>query len=275
MVVEMKFNDLTYNISYALLIITALYTLLYAGLAGILLCTSVSLIAAAFLDQFELVVSVSVLFALTYIFYLKPILRKMEPFENLNTSPEILDRVAKMKGNYHQAPQDLKDPYREPAGCYDPSIEGFEDVQPTQPKEGEPSESVSASSKRVQEVDPKEVTKVTSAVLDEQAKKSKDQESEKRDVVSAGGSLFKNGKMPSESADGPMVDAGSTLMKAMNALKPDQIKSLSSDTKQLMDTQKGLIEMFKEMGPALQDGMKMVQTFQGMFGGQGGPVVLG
>ena len=42
----MKFNGLTYNISLGILLITALYTLVYSGLTGLLLCSSVSLIAA-------------------------------------------------------------------------------------------------------------------------------------------------------------------------------------------------------------------------------------
>jgi hypothetical protein len=72
----MKFNGLTYNISLAILLITALYTLVYSGLTGLLLCSSVSLIAAAFLDQFEIVVAISVIFALFYTYFLKEILKK-------------------------------------------------------------------------------------------------------------------------------------------------------------------------------------------------------
>ena len=100
----MKFNQLTYNISYALLIITALYTLLYAGLAGILLCTSVSLITAAFVNQFEIVVAISVIFALSYIYYLKPLLRKMEPFENQNT-PQDIGTCQEDESDYKEVPQ--------------------------------------------------------------------------------------------------------------------------------------------------------------------------
>ena len=44
----------------------AIYTVVYSGLTGLLLCSSVSLIAAAFIDQFEIIVAISVLFALFY-----------------------------------------------------------------------------------------------------------------------------------------------------------------------------------------------------------------
>lgn len=251
----MKFNQLTYNISLALLVITALYTLLYAGLAGILLCTSVTLIAAAFMNQFELVVAVSVLFALTYIYYLKPLLRKMEPFRNPQDTPEaILDLLKKTKSDYKEAPQGMS------SGClpgvYDPAIEGFENVSEDKKKgEGAPTESAAASTKDAATNQiPKEVADATSANV-------------KEAMESASGHLFKLGKMPSESADGPHVDVGSTLMKAMDMLKPDQVKALSSDSKQLLDTQRGLMDMLKQMQPVLSESRQLMDTFQGMFGG--------
>ena len=61
--------------------------------------------------------------------------------------------------------------------------------------------------------------------------------------------LFKLGEMPSESADGPHIDTGSTLIKAMNALQPDQINSMTSDTKQLLETQQNLMGLLKNMAP--------------------------
>jgi hypothetical protein len=39
----------------------------------------------------------------------------------------------------------LQDPRREPVGVYDPAVEGFEDIQPSVPKEGASQESSSAS----------------------------------------------------------------------------------------------------------------------------------
>jgi len=260
----MKFNDLTYHISFVLLLVTALYTLLYGGLAGILLCTSVSLIAAAFISQFEIVVAVSVLFALTYIFYLKPLLRKMEPFENQDTPSSILDRLEKMKSGYKEVPQSLS------SGClpgvYDPSIEGFEDLG--KPKEGgEPQESTSAPASKTQpQVNPELVKKTTDAVKTAEEKK-KEAMTVKDDMESASGHLFKLGKMPSEHADGPTIDAGTTLMKAMDMLKPDQIKALSSDSKQLLDTQRGLMDMLKQMQPVLSESRQLMDTFTNMFGG--------
>jgi hypothetical protein len=273
----MKFNQLTYNISFALLIITALYTLLYAGLAGILLCTSVSLITAAFVNQFEIVVAISVIFALTYIYYLKPLLRKMEPFENQNTPQDIVGLVKKMKSDYKEVPQNLQ------SGClpgvYDPAVEGFANPNEgsSDSKEGAPSDSSSApTTATVNQVDPDTVAVTAAAVTEnkkntETAQKMEKKKEDDKNVMeameSASGHLFKLGKMPSETADGPMVDAGSTLMKAMNMLKPDQVKSLSSDSKQLLDTQRGLMDMLKQMQPVLSESRQLMDTFSTMFGG--------
>ena len=76
--------------------------------------------------------------------------------------------------------------------------------------------------------------------------------------------------MPSENSDGAKLDAGSTLMKAMESFKPDQINSMTDDTKKLLETQKSLMNMLTQMRPVLADGKELLQTFSGMFGGQGG-----
>lgn len=268
----MKFNGLTYNISLTILVITALYTLVYSGLTGLLLCSSVALIAAAFLDQFEIVVAISVIFALFYTYYLKSLLRRFEPFQNENNAQNIVNRVNKMKGQYQEVPQNLQDPRREPAGVYDPAVEGFEDVQPQVPKEGASQESSSAPAKRMNEVDSQQVQEVTSAIQD--SKKKTDSQIADEEFQSATNGLFKAGKMPSENMDGPKLDSGSTLLKAMESFKPEQITAMSSDTKQLLETQKSLMSMLNQMRPVLADGKELLQTFSGMFGGAGGAFKL-
>jgi len=268
----MKFNNLTYNISLVIIIITALYTLVYSGLTGLLLCSSVTLISAAFLEQFEIIVAVSVIFSLFYIYYLRRILRKFEPFQNQDNAQTIVGRVGKMKDSYHQVSQNLKDTRLEPAGVYDPAVEGFEDIQPQVPKEGESQHSSSAPAKRANEVDPKQAQEVTSAV--HESKKKTDGEIANEEFQSATNTLFKVGKMPSENMDGPKLDAGSTLIKAMESFKPDQINSMTADTKSLLETQKALMGMLTQMRPVLADGKELLQTFSGMFGGSGGPMKL-
>jgi hypothetical protein len=61
-------------------------------------------------------------------------------------------------------------------------------------------------------------------------------------------------------------------MNALNALKPDQIKAMTEDTRKLIDTQKNLMSMLGTMKPMLQDGKEMMQNFQEMFGSANGPM---
>jgi hypothetical protein len=79
--------------------------------------------------------------------------------------------------------------------------------------------------------------------------------------------LFRLGGVPSDVPGGPHLDAGSTIMNAMQALKPDQIKSMTDDTRKLLDTQKSLMGMLETMKPMLTDGAQLLNTFSGMFGG--------
>jgi hypothetical protein len=247
----------------------ALYTLIYAGMTGLLLCSSVALLTAAFVDQFEIVVAITVFFSLFYIFFLIKFLRRFEPFQNQDTPKKIMGRISGMEKGYHPVQQSLQNPRREPQGVYDPAIEGFEDIQPEVPKEGNSQESSSAPNVRKEEVPAEKVEEVTSAV-----KKKSNEEIQKEEFESATNQLFKTGKMPSENKDGPMMDAGSTLMKAMESFKPEQVNAMTSSTKDLLEKQQNLMTMLKQMGPVLQDGKKLLDTFSGMFGGNGGAFTL-
>lgn len=80
------------------------------------------------------------------------------------------------------------------------------------------------------------------------------------------GMPFKLGEIPSQVKNGPHIDAGSTLMQAIKGLNPDQIKAMSHDTQQLIDTQKSLMGMLGTMKPMLNDGKQLMDTFQQMFG---------
>lgn len=279
----MKFNTVTYNISFAILIVAAIYTLAYSGLTGLLICSAVALIAASFLDQFEIIVAFSVLFAMIYILFFKTVLKKFEPFQNT----PITDRITMMKKDYKP------NTTIEPMGIYSSSIEGFEDVQPTIPKDGYSEKESNASTQPEQpeqpdqtKVNPEQAAKVANDVAKVMSKITKDKTTTpdkteitgttnelknntiiKDEFQSATNELFKLGKMPSEHTEGPMLDSGSTLLKAMGSFKPEQINAMSEDTKQLLETQKSLMGMLTQMRPVLADGKELLQTFSGMFGG--------
>lgn len=255
----MRFNKLTYNMSFGILAITALYTLIYSGLTGLLLCSSVALIVAAFLDQFEIIVAISVIFAIFYTHILKRFIQRFEPFDNkVNIEPE--------KSNENSNQPEKK---QEVSGFLSSFSEGFANPGNTNEKlKGEPDKSSPASSDTKPAVPTEEVNAVTNAVTNKK-EKIKDDVTSKEEFQSATNELFKLGKMPSEHKDGPMLDAGSTLLKAMGSFKPEQINAMSSDTKKLLETQKSLMGMLNQMRPVLADGKELLQTFSGMFGNGG------
>ena len=82
------------------------------------------------------------------------------------------------------------------------------------------------------------------------------------------GKPFTLGEIPSQAKNGPHIDISSTLMNAVNSLNPDQIKAMSKDTQQLIDTQKSLMGMLGSMKPMWNDGKQLMETFQQMFGQQ-------
>ena len=255
----MKFNEMTHTLSLIVLAITAVYMLIYSGLTGILLTSAIALITAAFIDQFELVIGVAVLFAVVYTLFLKKYVHKLEGFQG---NQDIIDRVSAMQSNYKPASQSLRSK-KEPAGVYDPAIEGFEDVQPTVEKEGASQESSSASTMNTaNQVATDMAAEVTSAVHG-----ASDKQIEKEDFESATNTLFKEGKLPSEHADGPKLDPAETLKKTMKSFDPKTIASMSTDTKELLKTQEGLMNMLTQMRPIMADGKELLSTFSGMFGG--------
>jgi hypothetical protein len=80
--------------------------------------------------------------------------------------------------------------------------------------------------------------------------------------------MFKLGAIPADAVGGAHIDVGTTLMNALNSLKPDQVKQMTDDTKTLLETQKNLMGMLSSMKPMLQDGKQLMTTFQDMFGGK-------
>ena len=83
--------------------------------------------------------------------------------------------------------------------------------------------------------------------------------------------LFKLGSIPQDTKGGFHIDQGTTVLNALNALQPDQVKRMSEDTQKLIDTQKSLMMMLGTMKPMLSDGKQLIDTFQTMFGPTGAP----
>jgi hypothetical protein len=84
------------------------------------------------------------------------------------------------------------------------------------------------------------------------------------------GGLFKLGKIPTDEKGGFHIDTGTSVLNALKSLKPDQISAMTQDTKQLIETQKTLMNMLQSFKPMMSEGKEMMDTFQQMFSSSGG-----
>lgn len=66
--------------------------------------------------------------------------------------------------------------------------------------------------------------------------------------------------------DESFINNKETLGDVYRSLDPDQAKGLNSDTKELLETQKNLMNTLKEMGPVLTQGKDIMNTFNKYFG---------
>lgn len=279
-------STLTFIISITVLIIYTFYILAVKGISGLLLSASVGLITAYYIDEFEIITATIILFGLIYVFIMNVLPKCLEGFEtttppglkgqnmcpgNINDStpvPEgglqIVDRIAQLSGRKHIPALSQPKPVYSTKG-----IEGFANADLD--GSGEEKTVGQAEKKAKQEENGQ-------AVPDEEAEMAESQpatpltKNDGEGMVGggAGGALFKLGEMPSETATGGYVDVGTTLMKAMDSLKPEQVNAMTSETRQLVETQKNLIQMLQSMKPVLQDGRQLLDTFTGIFGKSGG-----
>jgi hypothetical protein len=84
---------------------------------------------------------------------------------------------------------------------------------------------------------------------------------------------FKLGEIPKDEKGGFFIDQGTTLMNALNGLKPDQINSMTNDTKQLLETQKSLMGMLDSLAPMMKESSSLLNMFQTMFGTSPGAAI--
>jgi hypothetical protein len=178
-----------------------------------------------------------------------------------------------MEKNYDQVQQSPAGPCRAPAGVFNPSVEGFANVDGKTETDGHSSKSSPAPRDgTTNQVDAFKVVEnlkngTNKETETEEVKPNTASIKKKEEFQSATGGLFKLGEMPSENKDGPHLDAGQTLVAAMKSLDPNTVSEMTSGTKQLLETQKNLMGMLKSMTPVLAEGRELLSTFSGMFGG--------
>lgn len=292
----MKFNSTTKTISYWLLGLWGFYIFFKRGLIGLLLSGAIALIAAAFLPDIEAVAGVVVVGGYLSLLVLDRIFGRWEPF--MDTPKEITGRLAKIS---HAPPVIVDEPQtarHQVTGVYDKSIEGFEDVTapaptstPTSTPMPTPSPGAASSSspapvltKALSQLSPefqKQIATTVESITKQQTEAAASPaqtsssakpsgEKQESPFRSDPAGLFKLGEIPTESREGPIIDAGATFMKALQALDPTQIKSMTEDTAKMVDAQKNLIGLLNTMKPILQDGQKLMSTFTSVLGQPGG-----
>lgn len=275
----MKSTPLTQGIAMLVLVIYVLYSFFVLPFAGFLLSMAVGLVSYGGLESFEMSVSLMIITGVMYSLIAKSSERdatarltttrpRVEPFNDINT---IAKRVQSIKKQ------------QQPSGIFASSfVEGFANAaaDPEDPNgsgstivstgTGGPastSETGGAGSDMDGPMPPPSIT--TSGPKEEE----EDEISGFTGTQNKKGE-FKLGVLPEETKGGYHIDQGTTVMNALNALKPDQIKAMSADTQKLIDTQKSLMSMLSTMKPMLQDGQQMMNNFQEMFGKSGGQFKL-
>lgn len=167
---------------------------------------------------------------------------RKEGFMAINPA-EISQRVGAMKQRGIHAVRGVGSPMSE--GFQDASSNDLTLSESKEPSEN--SEDVTASSKPAP------------------AKDEDDDEKNKETFENNSPGLFKLGQIPKETKGGFHIDAGTTVINALSALKPDQINAMTKDTKQLIETQKSLMNMLQTFTPMVKEGKQMMDTFGSMF----------
>lgn len=297
---ELKFTKQTSTVALVFFIAYVIYGIFYTPWVQLVISLAVAGIAYGMTDSYEIAVIVLLLINYLFPFYLGSNMKgvtayRTEGFANANAS-EVTKRIQQMTGLGEAEPT--------VDGVGSKLSEGFADAGDSDltlndnKAKGENSKPVSASSK------PSEVDSSEGADKEEQLKKMtemmgtmlktmnkttelskptkiseqdmpavhqpqdvKPEEKQKKEKFENQNTegLFKLGQIPKDVKGGFHIDAGTTVMNAINSLKPDQIKAMTQDTKQLIDTQKSLMSMLQTFQPMVQEGKQMMDTFQEMF----------
>jgi len=233
------------------LVIYVLYSFFALPFAGFLLSLAVGLMSYGGLESFEMSVSLMIISGVMYSLISKQTTREpthkgREGFADLVDPLQISKRVKEIRKEI-------------PKGVYASSFaEGFADADTDEKEKKVMVAATEAASKPASATGSGEAgSGIAPASLETSGFKG-----------SAGkdNGEFKLGVLPDEGKDGFHIDQGTTVINALNALKPDQIKAMSADTQKLIDTQKSLMSMLSTMKPMLQDGKQMMNNFQEMFG---------
>jgi hypothetical protein len=250
---SLKFTKQTRTVALIFAIAYAFYGLFRIPFVQYLVSLAIGGIAFGISDRYE-IAALAILLAN----FLYPFLRgpsstvKKEGFALGNDDPEkIKGRLETLRKGYN--PHAI-------VGIGSPMSEGFENPQ------ADATLSNAQGSNASKEPTP---TGTSTPAPTEEKPAAADASGNKQGFQDNGG-LFKLGAIPSDTAGGFHIDAGTTVINALNSLKPDQIQAMTKDTQALIETQKSLMSMLKTFSPMLTEGKQMMDTFNTMFSPTGG-----
>jgi hypothetical protein len=263
---------------YTLIVLYCVYALFQIGLAGLLFSLAIGLILHSFDFPLELLTAFIILSGLAW----KIIVHgKKEGFQAPTGTGQSVQAIAKKIEQVQQ-----KNLYKDATGLLSSQyVEGFADADASTSGTLPPSSTESSSEKEKEKNDtppsapsttggpastnqPTATAALANALPDPATTASANAATTSGFVDKHMNGMFKLGSIPPDAVGGSHIDVGTTLMNALNSLKPDQVKQMTNDTKQLMETQKSLVGMLSTIKPMLQDGKQLMETFNGMFGNQ-------
>lgn len=248
----MKSTQLTANVANIALILYVVYAIFFIPFNAVLVSMATGLIAYGTLESYEAAVALTLLSGVIFALLVKP----SHTREGFTASPkEISARIQTMTSSTKRT---------EPNGIYASSfVEGFEDLSGNKQQAATNTASLASPT-------PAATTPPATATASTPSANSGKNDTPPAAGFRSGGtesdSLFKLGVIPEDGKGGFHIDQGTTVINALNALKPDQVKQMSEDTQKLIDTQKNLMSLLTTVKPMMQDGKQMLDTFQQMFG---------
>jgi hypothetical protein len=248
------------GIIYGFLAFYILFAFAGIGISGLLFSLAIGLIVLSFDFSLELTVAAVIISGLLAKAWNE---RKREGFTGLSGSREGF--VGSVVKEITKRIETVKQPSPEPQATLSSSYaEGFEDANTSTSATPTPSTPPAPTTAATAPAP----TTAPAATPNLEKDIPKPKTSGFTDQTTSG--MFKLGEIPSDVAGGAHIDVGTTMMNALNALKPDQVKQMTDDTRKLLETQKSLMGMLSSMKPMLQDGKALMGTFNDMFG-KGGP----
>ncbi len=252
----MKSTELTRSVANVILVVYFVYALFYIPFNAVLVSTASGLVTYGMTESYEAAVALTLIVGIVFALMVPS---KKSTKEGFSANPvEISKRIQDFK---HKT-------VIEPSGIHASSfVEGFQDLSGAAAPPTTSTTTASATSATPapstaapEKITPPAVPMPTAPPATPPATAG----------FRSGGTepdgLFKLGVIPEDNKGGYHIDQGTTVINALNALKPDQVKQMSEDTQKLIDTQKSLMSLLSTVKPMMQDGKQMMDTFQQMFG---------